>query len=117
MEIIRRFYAQYTNTIVGWPCFSGDGFDRLRYHPSPSCGHHGPGQAGRAAPKGNPIIRVSGVSILDIQRALKRAGFDPGTLDGRLGKKTKSAIKDFQRNNGLKADGIVGEKTWSLLKA
>ena len=62
------------------------------------------------------IIRVSGVSGMDIQRALKRAGFEPGPIDGRIGKKTKAAVKAFQRSRGLYADGIVGEKTWAHLQ-
>lgn len=61
------------------------------------------------------MIRVSGVHVTDVQHALSKAGFDPGPIDGKPGKKTKSAIKAFQRQNDLKADGIVGEKTWSLL--
>lgn len=62
------------------------------------------------------LIRVSGVSVTDVQKALSRAGFDPGPVDGRMGKKTKSAIKQFQKRNNLKADGVVGERTWSLLR-
>ena len=60
-------------------------------------------------------IWVSGVTAVDVQKALKRAGVYSGAVDGRLGKKTKKAIKAFQRKNGLYADGIVGEKTWALL--
>jgi murein L,D-transpeptidase YcbB/YkuD len=63
------------------------------------------------------ILRVSGVSATEVQRALLRAGYDPGPIDGRLGKKTKSAIKQFQRSKGLTADGVVGERTWSALRA
>lgn len=62
------------------------------------------------------LIRASGVSVTDVQKALSRAGFDPGPVDGRMGKKTKSAIKQFQKRNNLKADGVVGDKTWSLLR-
>ncbi len=62
------------------------------------------------------LIRVSGVSVTDVQKALSRAGFDPGPVDGRMGKKTKSAIKQFQKRSNLQADGVVGEKTWSLLR-
>jgi murein L,D-transpeptidase YcbB/YkuD len=51
----------------------------------------------------------------DIQTALKNAGFDPGTFDGKLGKKSRQAIRDFQRANGLDVDGKVGKKTWELL--
>ena len=62
------------------------------------------------------ILRVAGVSGTEVQRALLRAGYDPGLIDGKLGKKTKSAIKSFQRKKGLTADGVIGEKTWSALK-
>ena len=63
------------------------------------------------------ILRVSGLSGVEVQRALLRAGYDPGPIDGKLGKKTKSAIKAFQRKQGLTSDGVIGEKTWSALKA
>jgi peptidoglycan hydrolase-like protein with peptidoglycan-binding domain len=62
------------------------------------------------------FIRVSGVTVLDVQKALIRAGYDPGPADGQAGKKTKSAIKKFQKKHHLTTDGIIGEKTWNLLK-
>lgn len=68
-----------------------------------------------SAPK-VPAGRVAGVTTTEIQRALKNAGYDPGPADGRLGKRTKQAILDFQRAKGLKADGVVGQKTWAALK-
>ena len=51
----------------------------------------------------------------DIQLALKNAGFYNGQIDGKIGKKTKKAIREFQKANGLKADGKVGLKTKDLL--
>lgn len=51
-----------------------------------------------------------------IQLALKNAGFDPGPIDGKIGKKTRRAIREFQKAKELKVDGVVGEKTWSELK-
>ena len=51
----------------------------------------------------------------DIQLALKNAGFYNGTIDGKIGKNTKRAIREFQKANGLKADGVVGPKTKDLL--
>ncbi len=62
------------------------------------------------------IVRVPGVTVTDVQKALVRAGYDPGPVDGHAGKKTKAAIKKFQRRNNLAADGVVGEKTWNKLK-
>lgn len=54
--------------------------------------------------------------IIDSQKALKNAGFPVGPIDGKMGPKTKKAIKDFQKTNNLTVDGIVGIKTWSKLK-
>ena len=53
---------------------------------------------------------------VSIQQALKRAGYYNGTVDGKIGPATRSAIRDFQSANGLQADGICGKKTWGLLK-
>ncbi|MDD5679822.1 MAG: peptidoglycan-binding domain-containing protein [Candidatus Omnitrophica bacterium] len=62
------------------------------------------GEAGKASSK-------------QIQTALKNAGFYEGPVDGKIGKNTKKAIRAFQEANGLTADGVVGNKTWSKLKA
>ncbi len=51
-----------------------------------------------------------------IQSALKNAGYNPGAIDGRLGKQTRDAIMAFQKANNLRADGKVGKKTWKLLR-
>ncbi len=51
----------------------------------------------------------------DIQTALKNAGFYTGAIDGKIGAKTKKAIAEFQKANGLTPDGKVGPKTWSVL--
>jgi len=51
----------------------------------------------------------------DVQTALKNAGFYDGKIDGVKGNQTNSAIKAFQKANGLRADGVVGPRTWDLL--
>ena len=62
------------------------------------------------------IIRV-GVSIDTVQKVLKKAGYYDGNIDGKLGAKTKAGIVSFQKDNNLKADGILGGKTWAALKS
>ena len=61
--------------------------------------------------KKTPIV----LSTYEIQKALKKAGFYNGVVDGRSGPATIAAIKEFQRVQGLKADGIVGSKTRSKI--
>ncbi len=39
-------------------------------------------------------------SVADIQRDLKRLGYAPGPVDGRLGPKTKAAIARFENDQG-----------------
>ncbi len=55
-------------------------------------------------------------SFQDIQQALANAKLYEGKIDGILGPKTRKAIESFQSQNGLKADGKVGPKTWQKLK-
>jgi peptidoglycan hydrolase-like protein with peptidoglycan-binding domain len=61
------------------------------------------------------VVVTEHPKVKDVQTALQNAGYDPGTPDGKMGKKTRQAIKDFQKANGLDADGKVGKRTWSLL--
>ncbi len=61
----------------------------------------------------NPSI---GVNIKTVQKALQKSNYYKGVLDGEPSIKLKESIKSFQNSNGLKADGIVGPKTWEKLK-
>ena len=54
-------------------------------------------------------------STRDIQQALKNAGFYQGSVDGKMGPKTRQAVKEFQRVHGLQDDGKVGKQTWAKL--
>jgi peptidoglycan hydrolase-like protein with peptidoglycan-binding domain len=56
------------------------------------------------------------VSPKKVQKALKAAGVYSGRVDGRIGPGTKAAIIEFQKGHGLKADGVLGAKTWEELK-
>lgn len=52
-----------------------------------------------------------GRDVATLQRALNALGFACGQLDGIFGTFTERATREFQRNAGLPADGIVGVNT------
>lgn len=49
-----------------------------------------------------------------MQKALNSKGYSL-SVDGVFGKNTQSAVRDYQKKNGLAVDGIVGAKTWGSL--
>ena len=56
-----------------------------------------------------------GEEVRKIQTKLKEYGYDPGSVDGIFGEKTRKAVIAFQRDNGLTQDGIAGPKTLAAL--
>ncbi|MBX3218932.1 MAG: peptidoglycan-binding protein [Labilithrix sp.] len=63
-----------------------------------------------ASPDGIDLSTVRGV-----QTRLKELGFDPGSIDGVVGPKTRAALVAFQESRGLTPDGVVGPKTQEAL--
>ena len=59
-------------------------------------------------------VKIKG-HMKEVQICLQNAGFYKGKIDGLKGKSTKRAIKEFQKANGLRADGVAGSKTWEAL--
>ncbi len=68
-------------------------------------------------PAGFPELREgdTGEYVTILQDKLKAAGYFPGTVTGSFGPETTDAVRIFQRNNGLLADGIVGPETWQAI--
>lgn len=56
-----------------------------------------------------------GNDVRDLQQLLNDLGYDTNGIDGDFGSGTLSAVKQFQRDEGLGADGIVGSNTWARL--
>lgn len=63
---------------------------------------------------GYPALRQGskGVYVFVLQDALSALGFTGGGLDGNFGPGTRQAVINFQRQQGLTADGVVGCSTW-----
>ena len=66
-------------------------------------------------PRDNTNLVIN--SVLDVQQFLGNNGFNPGPIDGQTGPKTKNAVIEFQKENNLLADGIVGNKTKNAMRA
>lgn len=69
---------------------------------------------------GNNVIALSkygsrGSEVTQIQTKLKRWGYYNGSIDGIYGSQTVSAVKWFQRKNGLTVDGIAGKNTLAAM--
>lgn len=60
----------------------------------------------------HPIV---GDDVAELQRRLLDMGFDCGRVDGIFGRETEYALREFQRNVGLVADGSCGPSTFRAL--
>jgi peptidoglycan hydrolase-like protein with peptidoglycan-binding domain len=56
-------------------------------------------------------------TVRRLQERLSASGFDVGPADGKFGPRTERAVRDFQRSQGLRADGVVGRRTFGALNS
>ena len=56
-------------------------------------------------------------AVRTLQTNLKALGYYTGSVTGNFGNLTKEAVYNFQRANGLSADGIAGAKTLSAIQS
>jgi membrane-bound lytic murein transglycosylase B len=69
----------------------------------------------RAAwPVDDPILGLQ--QRIELQQALTRLGYDVGEPNGRIGSRTRDAIRDFQDKNGLRPDGYAGHRVLQALR-
>lgn len=71
--------------------------------------------------KGKSVTKNASPEVIkDIQRYLNSRGItddkgNPIKVDGKLGARTKEAIKNYQESAGLRADGVVGPRTMTAM--
>ena len=77
-----------------------------------------PTPAPQVTPEPNYVTVKSGDkndNVKAVQQALIALGYLSGNADGIFGKNTETAVKEFQKANNLKDDGIAGAQTQSAL--
>ena len=67
-----------------------------------------------------PTLRKgsSGEYVTLLQTMLIQRGYNVGATgaDGKFGNATLAAVKQFQKDNNLEVDGVVGKNTWTVLE-
>jgi two-component system NarL family sensor kinase len=65
----------------------------------------------------DPTLRQgdSGAAVSELQQLLNAKGINI-TVDGIFGDLTRAAVVQFQQQNGIVTDGIVGTQTWQALR-
>ncbi len=67
--------------------------------------------------KDRKAVEVLQTCFVELGFDMPRSTEPSGLLDGEFGSETEAVVKAFQRDNGLKADGIVGRNTLARLDA
>jgi len=60
--------------------------------------------------KPTPVRKAPRIDIARIQRCLQKAGFNPGSVDGKPGRKTIKAYRAFQSKTGLRSTSNLGDR-------
>ncbi|MGC0398126.1 serine/threonine protein kinase [Streptomyces sp. SAI-126] len=103
--------------------------DTTSTEPSPTASADSPSAGTGTAPwlsactyyAGNGRTRLgdSGKRVQQVQCILTERGYSVGStgVDGEFGSGTESAVRSFQSERGLSADGVVGHDTWAALRS
>jgi peptidoglycan hydrolase-like protein with peptidoglycan-binding domain len=76
-----------------------------------------------ALPNGGPMptlrVGASGDVVKSLQQVLTNGApgawnTGPGAVDGSFGPNTKASVEAFQAWGGVPADGVIGDRTWSV---
>ena len=95
----------------------------MRYNPAEAyalaIGHladrlRGAGPFAQAWPRYERVLTRA--ERLELQQLLERHGFEVGEPDGRLGLKTRDALRDFQRRIGHVPDGFASADVLERLR-
>lgn len=97
--------------------YNGAGFKKNAYHTKIAAAYQRlAGHLPASAATGMLRMGSEGARVRDLQALLVRAGYAV-TVDGDYGPATRDAVKDFQRAQKIRADGVAGPETFRKLEA
>ena len=113
-SVARRQYALASSQIAGY------GRPRWELASGQSSGGGTPGGSGSSSADYGRILKIGmrGDDVKKLQEDLQKLGYDLGRwgADGDFGNDTMIAVKKFQSEHGLEADGEAGPMTFAALK-
>lgn len=97
-------------------------FGKRAFTPNDTQAHHTDQTTSGSAPNPSappyPGVQLrrgsSGTDVTVVQTQLSARGWTIG-VDGSFGPGTERVVRTFQKNKGLKVDGVVGPATWAAL--
>lgn len=105
-DAVRRMVRSANIVGYGYPSYAGGNSG-------------GPPSGGVSTPYPGHYVRRgdTGDIVRKVQQQLMHKGFSVGIhgVDGDFGPDTESAVRAFQNNQGIQADGVVGPITWGRL--
>ncbi|HLO78093.1 MAG TPA: peptidoglycan-binding domain-containing protein [Magnetospirillum sp.] len=72
-------------------------------------------QGAMATPSSATRVGLSRDQVRNVQQTLADRGYDPGRPDGRWGARTQQALRNFQRDQNMQANGRPDQQTLAAL--
>jgi peptidoglycan hydrolase-like protein with peptidoglycan-binding domain len=66
--------------------------------------------------KPSSVGKVTARQIAEVQSRLAALGYDPGPADGRIGRQTGAAVREFQRDARMPVSGRIDDRLLAILK-
>lgn len=85
------------------------------YVPSPAYTPTSKRQGAMATHPSTPKVALNQDQVRSVQQNLADRGFDPGKVDGSWGPRTQTALRDFQRDQNIQANGRPNPQTLAAL--
>ncbi len=98
------YYPAYYYPAYYYPAYYYPPYYSYPYYP-PYPAYSSPGAySGTVTPSARSAFDRA--TVREVQDELARRGYDVGPVDGRLGPRTKAAIREYERDAGLPVDGL-----------